>query len=490
MDRRQPHLSPQTVAIQAAKMTSDLRAIVVGAGIGGLATAIQLGRPGMSVRVLEARPEPGGLASGFTVDGFSFDYGPYILLDRPGLEWAFEQFGERLTEHLVLRKIDDIYQVTFPNDVRVRFYSDLGRTASEFERLKPGSARKYVDFVHMTNEVYGRLSPLLHVPRPGLSAIIASGAWRDAAFLLSSLEQVLRSTQLPAHVVDAIGIWTHVAGQSLDEAPSPLAFVPSLFHTVGCYVPAGGIRRISQVMAHLALACGVEFEFNCRAKKILTQDNKVTAVETETGALHPADIVVSNHSAIGTYVDLLDREIAQKSELEQLPLQSPGVCAYLAVHRKPFSPYLHFYLPNGREPCRLLINAGLMEPEAEREGWYPARLLSPLRYSEAQNGGAAGQRQYLEKIMKEAWWKPLTGEARTLAAQIPEDWGHRFNLYRGSMNPAMTAQFMRAGRMPHRSPHVRGLYFAGSSTHPGQWVSFCAISGILAARCVLKDFKC
>jgi phytoene dehydrogenase-like protein len=57
------------------------------------------------------------------------------------------------------------------------------------------------------------------------------------------------------------------------------------------------------------------------------------------------------------------------------------------------------------------------------------------------------------------------------------------------MNPVMTASFMRAGRLAHRSPWVRGLYLAGSATHPGQWVSFCAISGILAARRVEEDWK-
>jgi phytoene dehydrogenase-like protein len=46
---------------------------------------------------------------------------------------------------------------------------------------------------------------------------------------------------------------------------------------------------------------------------------------------------------------------------------------------------------------------------------------------------------------------------------------------------------MRQGRVAHRSPYVRGLYLAGSSTHPGQWVSFCMISGILAADRIIKD---
>jgi phytoene dehydrogenase-like protein len=57
------------------------------------------------------------------------------------------------------------------------------------------------------------------------------------------------------------------------------------------------------------------------------------------------------------------------------------------------------------------------------------------------------------------------------------------------MNPVMTARLMRRGRVSHRSPWVRGLYLAGSSTHPGQWVSFCAISGVLAADCLHEDAR-
>lgn len=470
-------------------MKSTVRTIVVGAGVGGLATAIQLSRHGVAVRVLEARAEAGGLASGFAVDGFSFDYGPYILLDRPGLEWAFQQFGECLSGHVELRKIEDIYRVVFQDGVCVNFYSSLERTASEFERQWPGSAKRYIAFVRSTAATHQRLSAMLHISRPGISDILRAGAWRDAPFLARSLEGVLVRTGLPSPVIDAVGIWTHVAGQNLNQAPSPLAFVPALFHTVGSYVPAGGIRQISLALTRLALHSGVQFEFNCKVKRIHTGNSRVKAVETEAGDLHPADVIVSNHSAIGTYLDLLDRPTPEKAELEQLPLQSPGVCAYLAIKGKPAAPYLHFYLPPGQEPCRLLINSSLMAPEEEKDGWYPARLLSPMRYADAQSGGEVDQRQYLEKIVAEPWWKG-SGETRTLATQIPQEWGQRFNLYRASMNPVMTASFMRAGRMPHRSPHFQGLYFAGSSTHPGQWVSFCAISGILAAQCVLEDLGC
>jgi phytoene dehydrogenase-like protein len=122
-----------------------------------------------------------------------------------------------------------------------------------------------------------------------------------------------------------------------------------------------------------------------------------------------------------------------------------------------------------------------MEPELEREGWCPARLIGPMEHACAQALGPSGQRDYLERLLGEGWWREGIEEVRVLATRTPSEWGAEYHLYHDSMNPVMTAQFMRAGRLAHRSPHARGLYLCGSATHPGQWVSFCAISGILAA---------
>src|SRR5689334_12242811 len=85
--------------------------IVIGAGMGGLSAAIYLAQNGYRVTVLEARATPGGLASGFALDGIRFDAGPYILLDLPGLQWAFQSLGIDLRQQVELRRIHDVYQV-------------------------------------------------------------------------------------------------------------------------------------------------------------------------------------------------------------------------------------------------------------------------------------------------------------------------------------------------------------------------------------------
>jgi phytoene dehydrogenase-like protein len=471
------------------------RIIVIGAGMGGLTAAIRLARAGVEVQLLEARRAPGGLAAGLELEGLRFDAGPYILLDRPGLEWAFRAVGMELGDHVPLRRIDDIYEVQTPDGSRVRFQSDLEATAAAFERQWPGSAARYVNHVQAMTRIYARLEPLQRAAPSGLGGLIRAGGWRHLWFLLRSLDTVLKKTGLPAPVCAALAIWTHVAGQRVEEAPSPLALVPALLHGVGAYYAVGGIGRIPQALAAAAKEAGAAIDYGVTVMAIRRRDGgRAGAVLTDQGGVLEADAILANSGGIGTYVDLLESPPpALRAELEKLPLQSPGVIAYLAV-KPAFSqedkpPYLRFMLPGGQERCRCLVMPAVLEPEMQREGWHPARLLGPMDHGQAQAVGPNGQQEYLNRILAEPWWREQIRDYRVLGRRTPAQWGAEYHLYRDSMNPVMTARFMRAGRLAHRSSDVRGLYLAGSSTHPGQWVSFCAISGILAADKLLEDLR-
>src|SRR5206468_3270971 len=103
--------------------TGPMKVAVIGGGVGGLAAATRLAMLGHSVHLFEARENVGGLASGFQMDGAWFDGGPYILLDRPGLEWALEKIGIDVSAlHLI--PAEDFYEVG-----AVRIFLDLQRTA-------------------------------------------------------------------------------------------------------------------------------------------------------------------------------------------------------------------------------------------------------------------------------------------------------------------------------------------------------------------------
>lgn len=461
--------------------------IIIGAGIGGLSAAIRLARLGYIVRVLEAREQAGGLASGFTLQGFSFDSGPYILLDQPGLAWAFEQL-HMAADALPLRPTEAVYHVLQEDGSTTAFDHSLTTTAARFEQQHPGSGPRYQEFVRRMFRIHQIMKPLTFTNHPTPLAVLRAGGWRYVPFLLSSLGSVLERAKLPLAVRKGISIWTHIAGQPVTEAPSPMAFVPGLFHHIGSFYPVGGMRAIPELLEKTARAAGVEISYGTRVARICTKDGAVTGLETTAGELIPAQAILSNAAGIGTYTELV-QDIApkEKKKLEALPLQSPGVCVYLAVRGINPPYYIRFKLRGAG--CVAFVQPGLLAPELAQEGgWMPARLIAPLDYTTAAALGPEGQRQLMDELLADPWWQENIAEYRVLHRRTTFEWGREFNLYHDSMNPVMTAKFMRQGRLAHRSPLMRGLYLAGSATHPGQWVSFCAISGVLAANCLAEDF--
>jgi phytoene dehydrogenase-like protein len=463
--------------------------IIIGAGMGGLTAALRLSRRGCRVIVIEASERLGGLAAGLSYGGLSFDAGPYLLLDRPGLEWAFRELGLDLAAEVPMRRVDDVYQVETEDGSIVRIHADVEQTAAGIDRAWPGGGRRYREFVARIAPIHERLRPLLTSSRHGPIALLGSRAWRDLPFLLRSLRSVLTSARLPPAVADAVAIWTHVAGQTTVAAPSPLAFVTAILHGAGSFVPVAGMGSIPLALARAATESGVEFRLGTKISAIRCHAGRTVGILTAAAEFIAGDAVVSNSNGVGTYLELVREDVpaSARRRLESLPLQSPGVCAYLAVRRGRTAPYLRFRLPGKGELCRLLVTPSAVVDGLENDGWAPARLIAPMAYDEAQRLGSIGQKAYLERVLAEPWWREHVGEARVLDSRTPTDWGTACHLYRQSMNPVMTARLMRTGRLVHRSPFVERLYLCGSATHPGQWVSFCAISGILAAECVIED---
>ncbi len=349
----------------------------------------------------------GGLAAGLEREGFRFDGGPYLLLDRPGLEWAFRELGLDLAEQVPMRRVEDIYQVEAADGSVVRISADLDETARrDSSERGPAPAVATGSSSRGSRDIHERLRPLLTSPRPGPAALLGSGAWRDLPFLLRSLRSVLASARLPQAVADAVAIWTHVAGQTTAGAPSPLAFVTAILHGVGAFVPSGRdrcryrwpwprrrARRASSSISGTPVAA------------IQCDRGRARGVTTAAGTVLEADAVVSNRNGIGTYLELARAgiPIAARRRLDRLPLQSPGVCAYLAVRGGSTPPYLRFRLPGGGELCRLLVTPAAVVDGLERDGWVPARLIAPMALRRGSSGsGPSGQREYLERVLGRA----------------------------------------------------------------------------------------
>lgn len=457
---------------------------IIGSGIGGLSAALNLAKKGFQVTVFEATDKPGGLAKSVSFAGNRFDAGPYILLDKPGLEWAFEQVGLDLQSMNLLR-IHNVYSVESDETI-FTIYSDLNKTINTLNAQWRKQGRHYEDFVTTTYKKYRQLIPFtFSAPNP--IKIIKSGKLSLIPFLLGSLGSVLNRFGLNASIKNGIGIWTHIAAQPLDKAPSPMSFVPGLIHHVGAYYPENGIGSIAEKLYDECVEHNVKFMFNSKVKKIRIQNNRVTGIEYNENHFFECTQVISNNSAIDTYLNLIEETpVSFKNKIKTLPLQSPGICVFLRVKGNPTGSYIKFKLEKDIPNCKSFILPDLIT-QKNTDDWMNARLVFPLPHKLSMNLSDEDCKKLIDSVLQETWWKAGITEFEVLSYNTPSTWSEKFVLYNKSMNPVMTSKFMRMGRIHHKSPYFKGLHFCGSSTHPGQWVSFCAISGILASNQLIKD---
>ena len=105
------------------------RVVIIGAGIGGLAAAVELSAHGLDVTVLERAQTPGGKMREVEAGGLRIDAGPTVFTMR----WVFEDIlataGTSLDAELQLEQAEIIARHAWSADQRLDLFADLHRSA-------------------------------------------------------------------------------------------------------------------------------------------------------------------------------------------------------------------------------------------------------------------------------------------------------------------------------------------------------------------------
>jgi phytoene dehydrogenase-like protein len=447
-----------------------MRVVVVGAGVGGLVSAIALRRAGHEVQLLEASEHTGGQVARVSFDGVAFDEGPHMVLDQPGLAWVFESLGTRLEDHLELIRLEHPWRVSWHDGNKMDVFADLDRTAEGFESHARGAAKHYKAFVARMTSMHEQLVPLQRRSPLSTWQMLTGGHFSVMSFLRKPLEVQLQTAGLPLRVLEALGVFTRISGQRFATAPAALAVVPALVHQHGAYMVKGGMARIPEVLTELAIAAGVEVRTGVRVQKIQAPGGRVKGVVVDD-ALIEADVVVGGAAALSVLLELLEPAVpAHAKAWGDVSLQSPGVTAYATATYGDL-PYLELRLGTKDTSTRLLPGV-VDETQAGK-----VKLVQPLRH------GVSDERvnDAMTRMIDASWWKDELGDMTVRGTRTPAEHTVAANLYAGSTQPVITQAFVRNGRLPHKVAEVHGLYLAGGATPPGDWVSAAAMSGVLAA---------
>ena len=482
------------------------RAVVVGAGIGGLATALRLACRGHQVTVLEAADTYGGKLGQHREAGHRFDRGP-SLFTMPEL----------------LMELESMVPMDHPRRPVPFEFHTLDRSTHYFWEDEPKPLVAWSDTERFADDVEARWD----VPRNALLGHLDSSAeafdLTRGVFLEQSLHEratyrspaawrlLRRAHRLPLigtlhrsnhralkhpKLVQLFDRYATYNGSDPHRAPAMLHVIPHLEHGIGTFLPKKGMRSIPEHVAALALSMGVDIQCNTRARQILHDAGKVTGVLDERGTTHDAQVVVSNADLHPTYRALMPDLPAPERILSQ-ERSTSGVIFYWGV--KGIHPELHLHnilfskdyeaefanIADQGSPApdpTVYINiTSKVIPEDAPEGeenWFVLTNVSADPEAWTPEAIQALKEAVLAKIERTLGFKPDIACEQILTPQGIQDatssW--RGALYGASSN-STAAAFLRHR---NRSTQLSGLYFCGGSVHPGGGIPLC----LLGARIV------
>ncbi len=494
--------------------TPHSKVVVIGAGLGGLATAIRLANAGCRVTVVEAHGRPGGKLGTLELGGFRFDTGPTIFTLPHLLADLFAESGERLEDYLDLVPLEPAFRFSFRDGTELRLGADLRRTAEQIAALDPRDVAGFLAFLARSSRIYDELMAYFFRrsfsgPRQMFTPRVARAGLR--LDVMRTLEARMRRSFRDPRLRHIMTFKSIYVGTPPTQVPAAYAAIPYLEFVYGVWFARGGrgLHAIAEELAALAERRGVELRYGSPARRIAVEDGRARGVVLESGEALPADAVVSNADLVYTYRDLVHPRWRRKYTDARLARYEPSSSAfilYLGVDRVyPGLEHHNVFFPEDyagemrrifvekhppADPTIYVGDFARSDPALAPPGSSALYVLAPVphitpafdwaREADAYRDLLIGKLKRLglpdieERIVAEARWTPL---------DFAERHNNRGSIFGLSGKWSQSTFF----HPPNRSEEVRGLYFAGGSAQPGGGIPLVLLSGEITAGLVIED---
>jgi phytoene desaturase len=316
-------------------MTNKPTAVIIGAGIGGIATAIYLAKNGYDVSVYEKNSSPGGRCGQIIRDGHRFDLGATMLLMPEIYRNIFNSLDVPLFENNDIKPLEDLYKIYFDDNKIIAFSTDENKMKVQLEEIEPGSfemSQKYVStgyeiFQIGINKLIGR----------NFDNIFQFANFRNIGMLIklktyiSNYRYVKKFFRHP-HLRMAYTFQNIYVGQSPFDSPALFSMVPAAELKEGSFFPTGGMFSIIEKLLSAAHSAGVKFHYNKPVKEIRVKNNKTDCVIFVDLSEIKSDIIVANADLPYVYRELLpDKRKSQR--LDRLKYSCSAICFHLGLDK-------------------------------------------------------------------------------------------------------------------------------------------------------------
>jgi phytoene desaturase len=475
------------------------KAIVIGAGVAGLATSIRLALKGYQTQVFEVNKYPGGKISSFQLNGYRFDAGPSLFTMPHFVTELFELAGENPNDHFEYQKIEVSCNYFWSDKTRFKAYSDQTSFLQEAEKIfgePKGNIEKYLN---RAKKKYGLTEALflkqsLHKLKTFLSTDTLKAISRLHIYeLQKTLHQANEEAFSSPHLVQFFDRYATYNGSDPYQTSGMMTLIQHLESSFGTFIPKQGMVSISNSLYDLAVRLGVDFKFETPIEEINVENNKVVGVSNEDDVFM-SDIVVSNTDVYSTYKKLLPNEKSPKRKLKQ-ERSSSAVIFYWGIQHSFKELDLHnvffskdykkefeciFKKKNVSDDPTIYVNISSKNIPSDApkgsENWF-VMINTPADYGQDWDQLVKRLRErIIEKLSQEldVNIEPLIQCEEVLTPPLIESktQSHLGALYGSSSNNPMAA-FLRH---PNFSNKIKNLYFCGGSVHPGGGIPLCLLS--------------
>jgi 1-hydroxycarotenoid 3,4-desaturase len=490
------------------------RVVVVGAGIGGLVSALVLAHRGLDVTLLESAQQPGGKIRQVQVNGVGVDSGPTVFTMRWVLDQMLENMGTSLEGILQLETLDVLARHAWDGSPqRLDLYSDTARTAEAIAQFSsPQEAKRFLGFCQQTRRLYDTLEkPYIRSERPNLLSMVSDLGPSGMATLsgLGPFATLWRSLGRHFHdprLQQLFGRYATYCGSSPWSAPATLMLVAQV-ELDGVWSVKGGMFQVASALAKLGEKHGVKAHYGVSCTKIHTQQGRVSGVQLSTGEYLDADHVIFNGDVAALASGLLGQTISPRFKAVK-PDQRSLSAMTLSMHAKtsgfPLVRHNVFFNQDYRAEFEDIFHKRQLPAQGTVYVCAQDRNDNGLAKGELErifslvNAPADGDTHSFNPSEIQACESSSLALMRRCGLEIdvspqqvvrtlPQDFAHLFPGSGGALYGQATHGWMSAFRRPSARSKVPGLYTAGGSVHPGPGVPMAAMSGRLAAATLMED---
>jgi phytoene desaturase len=492
--------------------------IVIGAGMGGMATAARLAKKGFVVSLYEAGDRHGGKCRTEWINGYAFDTGPSLLTLPAVYRDLFARTGDVLGRVVDIKAVDPSFDYRFHDGTSVQF-----KNLSRKDTLHAIEKSLGADAATEWNQIMTRAEAMWDVSRePFIESELTSirslikrrTIIRDLAIIAPW--KSMRSLQINnPYLRKIIDRYATYSGSDPRVAPAVLSSIAFVEEAFGAWHITGGVGTLADALYQRCLDRGVTFTFNAKVVEITHEDNRVSGIRLSDGTVISSEIVVSNSDATLVYSNLLkDQSKAVRKASKKITSMEPSLAGFsLLLGLKPssdeklhhhtilfpedydaeFNSIFTQYLPvedptiyicapqdesmvttNGHQAWFVLVNAPRHDPTGKKGfDWRDKEFVDA----------------YAQKIIHliEARGIPIHSRLDLLEIRTPADLENSVmapggSIYGTSSNGASSA-FNRA---KNRTP-IAGLYCVGGSAHPGGGLPLVGLSAEIVAEAIINE---